>query len=240
MTKQSHESMMPSPTDGRAASSLRTANARLIRKRAALAATEPRPAGESMPNLIATCRASDVDGRLAKACLPERHMRGVSIDRGPDGEKWRAKVETLCDMIGSGFLVALIGNRGTGKTQAAVVAAIRAVQLERTALYCKAMEIFLDIRGTYKREDRTELDALDKYLAPQLLIIDEIQQRGETAFEDRMLAYLIDKRYDAMVDTLLLGNLTPEALKDSLDPSIVDRIRETGGRMEFTWKSFRG
>lgn len=196
--------------------------------------------GESIPNLIATSRASDVDGRLSRACLPERHLRGVSIDRGAAGNLWREKVESLCGLIGGGFLVALIGNRGTGKTQAAVVAAIRAIKVERTALYCKAMEIFLDIRATYKREDRTELDALAKYLGPQLLIIDEIQQRGETPFEDRILAYLVDKRYDAMVDTILLGNLNPKALKDALDPSITDRLRETGGIMEFAWKSFRG
>ncbi len=102
------------------------------------------------------------------------------------------------------------------------------------------MEIFLRIRATYHRENTSELDAIEELCKPQLLVIDEIQQRGETEFENRLLAYLIDRRYGDMLDTILIGNLTPTALADSLDPSIVDRLRETGGIIECTWPSFRG
>jgi len=103
----------------------------------------------------------------------------------------------------------------------------------------KAMEIFLRIRATYTNPEQSELDAILEFTQPQLLVIDEVQQRGETDFENLMLAFLIDKRYDDMHDTIVIGNLTPKALTASLDPSITDRLIETGGVMECLWPSFR-
>jgi len=173
----------------------------------------------------------------AEAGIPLRHS-SFTPTRELHPEWWE-KAEKLFRKIGSGFLVALLGPRGTGKTQMSVGALYMALRAERSVRYTKAIEIFLNIRATYSRPNACELDAINKFVEPHVLVIDEIQMRGETAFEDRMLAYLIDKRYDAMRDTILIGNLSPDALAESLDPSIVDRMRETGGIVECNWASFR-
>lgn len=200
--------------------------------------------GESIPRAVGISLDFKGHAILSKAQIPVRHRK--SIDRTDDerSRAWWAKTEYICRKVGSGTLLALLGNRGTGKTQSAVAAMLHAAKAERSCLYTKAMEIFLDIRATYiratdSRPVATELDALKKYLDPRLLVIDEIQQRGESDFENRILAFVIDKRYDAMSDTLLVGNLTPEKMTESLDPSIVDRLQETGGVVEFVWQSFR-
>lgn len=184
-----------------------------------------------------TCRLLDADGLMVKANIPKRHTRGVKID---PNHPWVPQCEIVSRRLGAGFLLALLGDRGTGKTQMAVVVMMVGFKAQRTGLYVSAMDVFLDVRATYSNPDASERDALGRFLGPDMLVIDEIQQRGETDFEDRILAYLIDQRYGAMKDTIVIANLTPDALKDSLDPSIVDRLRETGGIIECTWPSFRG
>lgn len=181
----------------------------------------------------------DRDALLAKAQIPLRHRKIPPRTDDDRSVNWWAKMEKVCGKMGSGALLALLGNRGTGKTQAAVAAMQYTAHRGHPCFYCKAMEVFLEVRATYARPDRAELEVIKKYQEPRLLVIDEVQQRGETDFENRILAHLIDKRYDAMVDTIIIGNLTPEAMAERLDPSIVDRLRETGGVVVFEWESFR-
>lgn len=239
MSEQSRQSNNQSATGGRdslSPSPLR-ANSKLLAQRQQYEQKTAVATGEIIQNLTPRFRTSEPPELVKSSGVPLRHCR-LTHEMEQHGE-WKANRDKLCGRIGSGFLVALIGNRGTGKTQMSVHAVVYNSKTQRRSLYCKAMEIFLDIRATYTRPDASEKDAIAKYLEPSLLVIDEIQQRGETAFEDRLLAYLIDKRYDAMVDTILIGNLQEDAFKDSLDPSIVDRLRETGGILQCNWKSFR-
>lgn len=173
----------------------------------------------------------------AKANIPRRHETQDITDRALP--EWKALREGLCNRAGTGYLVALIGNRGTGKTQAAIEAVRLRMKIGQYALYVKAMEFFLVCRSYMKSETGTELDALAQFMQPNLLVIDEIGERGESAFEDRLLVYLIDKRYDAMLDTVLIANMKPEAMRDSLGASVWDRLQETGGIVQCNWESFR-
>lgn len=176
-------------------------------------------------------------GLYVKSGVPKRHTR--LIDNFSSPKEWVATRERLYDRIGSGFLVALVGKRGPGKTQIAQQVILAANATHRTALYTRAMSIFLDVRATYADDDLAELDVIKKYRAPQMLVIDEMQERGETPWEDRILNHLIDLRYGDMTDTLLIANLTPKAFQASVGESIADRLRETGGIVECTWESMR-
>jgi hypothetical protein len=69
------------------------------------------------------------------------------------------------------------------------------------------MEIFLDVRAAFKTAATvSERDAIRGYVSPCMLVIDEMQERGETAFEDRLLTYIIEVRYAEMRDTVLISN----------------------------------
>lgn len=135
--------------------------------------------------------------------------------------------------------MALIGGRGTGKTQIAAQVISTACAMNRTALYTRAMTIFLEMRATFGQEDCSEFEVVERYRAPRLLVIDEMQDRGETAWEDRLLNHILDCRYGDMMDTVLIANFHRDALRKSLGESIADRLRETGGVIECVWKSFR-
>lgn len=167
----------------------------------------------------------------------------------PEGGGWLAGVALGCPVIESGGILVLHGKRGTGKTQmAAEIARTKRFPFDagtkadpkRSAHYQTAMRFFLTVRATFKKgSDKTELEIIDRMTEPGLLVIDELQERGETAFEDRLLTHLIDARYGAKRPTILIANLTKDELGKSLGPSIVDRIRENGRCIDFTWNSYR-
>ena len=144
----------------------------------------------------------------------------------------------LVAQLGTGSINVLTGRRGTGKTQLAANAAHHAARAG-AVLYTKAMQLFLDVRRAYQLDGVCEADVVSKYIVPRLLIIDEAHERGDTAWEDRVLAHIVDRRYDAMCDTLLICNMKREAIIESLGPSIASRIQECGAIIECNWESFR-
>ena len=80
---------------------------------------------------------------------------------------------------------------------------------------------------------------LQELARARILVLDEIQERGNTEWEDRVLTHLIDKRYGAMLPTILIANLKPNELKERLGPSIIDRMHEGGGLLEIAGQSHR-
>jgi len=196
---------------------------------------------------------------MAKATIPLRHAETEVARAGP----WADACREVNALLGTGCIVALIGLRGTGKTRMAVSLARQVVaeelerptrpvsdddakcppdggwRMERPVVYAKAMAMFMGIRESFKANGPTELQVIAAYTAPRLLIIDEIQERGNSEWEDRMLVHIVDSRYDAKRDTVLIGNLMPDTLASSLGTSIVSRIREVGTVIECAWKGFR-
>lgn len=189
-------------------------------------------------------RSLTLDGNARKnailqgANLPRRHTERSEAE--PRGEKWAKARDLVLGRLGSGFLIGLLGPRGTGKTQIAVEASLGSAIAGRDPLYVKAMDIFYWLRrARVKDSPLADFDLLADFMSPRLLVIDELGERGETDWEDRTLVYLIDKRYDAMHDTLLIANMTESAFRESLGPSIADRLRECGGYIPCDWQSFR-
>ena len=169
------------------------------------------------------------------------------------GEKWLATLEKAKAAVAACGIVVFLGGRGNGKTQMAAEVA-RACQFpndpgewnghrmtfEKTALYRRAMDLFLDLRDAAKRNsDISEKDVLAKLERCGLLVIDEFQERGASDWEDRIITSLIDKRYAAQRPTILIANFTKAEMGDALSASVKDRIRENGKRFDFDWPSFR-
>lgn len=178
-----------------------------------------------------------------KSGIPKRHQRNVDDDKSPDA--WLKTRDRVIGRVGEGFIIALLGTRGPGKTQIAEQA-IRYCSHQlgdkaaRPSLYVRAMDVFLDLRATYNEgSTETERSVIEKFCAPQLLVIDECQERGESAWEDRMLSYVIDRRYGDMKDTILIANLMEKAFRESVGTSIMSRLIETGEIIECVWPSFR-
>ncbi len=173
----------------------------------------------------------------ADSGFPKRH--GQAFDESASPPDWMLVRSRIIMASGSGFLIALIGPRGTGKTQIAQRAVSTSCACDYPAVYCRAMTFFLELQAAIKHETETWADVIERFRQPRLLVLDEMQERAESDFENRVLNHLIDLRYGDMCDTLILANQTPKALAESLGASIVDRLRETGGVIECSWPSFR-
>jgi DNA replication protein DnaC len=155
-------------------------------------------------------------------------------------KEWIDKWEILKNELGKGIIIMIIGNRGAGKTQLASCAIRESCKMLRPSKYIKALSFFLEVRKTYKNNsERSEHDVIREFTRPQLLVIDAIENRSDTPFENLLLNHLIDLRYDAMKDTIVIGNLTEAEFAASVGVSIVDRIYEGGIKIVCQWKSFR-
>jgi DNA replication protein DnaC len=98
----------------------------------------------------------------------------------------------------------------------------------------------MKIKATYRpNSDQSELEVLNSFRRPSLLVLDELGKRGQSDWENTLLCELIDCRYRDMRDTILLSNQNQSGFEASVDDSIVSRINETGGIVECTWPSFR-
>lgn len=192
-------------------------------------------------------------------------MKLVRVGKFPEAQVFGAPVERAgpwfdvgCDvrdrLFDPGAIVCLVGARGTGKTRLgcemartwyngeACRARLLGIEMDHKCVgYSHIMDLFMAVKATYgERSATSESEVLARWLTPGLLVIDEVQERGETDWENRTFSYILDKRYSAGKSTLLLANVRATDMTARLGASIVSRMQETGGIVECNWPSFRG
>ncbi len=189
---------------------------------------------------------------------PQRHITRSVDPKDPVDDRawqWWEAYETAFRAAKRGALIVIYGGHGSGKTQMCMEiarnlpsrffppkkeGAFTLAHQHRPLLYRKSMEFFNDIRSTYGAKSKeTERDVISRYANAALVVIDEAHQRGEKDFEDRQITLMIDKRYDAMLPTILITNLTREDFYATLSPAVKSRMIETAEGIEANWRSFR-
>lgn len=193
-----------------------------------------------------TNRPDHLAALCASAGFPARHLATPVKHDNAWGEAYRHALA----QVGTGCILVLSGLRGTGKTRMALSLA-RYVLSKGPGLYAhtdgratgvrymRAMDLFLDLRAAFHKSDHTEKEVLQTINRKAFLVIDEVQERGGSDWEDRILTNVIDSRYGAMLDTVLITNTKYDEFVKSVGPSIHSRINETGTFIDCTWESFR-
>lgn len=121
----------------------------------------------------------------------------------------------------------LYGSVGTGKTLLAS-AAVNALSNKGIAcLFTSAGNIFDEIKKTFKSNEITEQEVLQKYKTVKILVIDDLAKEKATKWSNDILFKLIDYRCSHGLGTIVTTNHAPEALEDRLIPSddIYDRTQ---------------
>lgn len=181
-----------------------------------------------------------VSYRLALAIdqsnVPPRHRDTQLSDPHPN---WEATFQHLWNKLNTGFIAALVGNRGTAKTQLGTELALAHAGSGFRSWYTTAGDMFDDFKKSFD-EERIRNLLNTRYRTARLLVIDEIDKRFNTDFENQTIFQLLDYRYRTGFDTLLLGNIPPEDLCDHLGPSILRRINETAAVFKASWPPFPG
>jgi DNA replication protein DnaC len=170
----------------------------------------------------------------------------------PSGDEWLATFNAALPLINNGGIALFYGAHGTGKTRMAYELAMRcqpkngtciaggSIVRDRPAIYTTAVGMFMDFRDTYRKDsDISEKKLMASYADAALLVIDEIQDRGETIFEDTKLTAVIDARYMVDRPTILVSNFDRKRFAQTLSPAVLNRIQENGKGFEFNWNSYR-
>jgi DNA replication protein DnaC len=135
-----------------------------------------------------------------------------------------------------------IGKPGTGKTHLSVGIALSALEKGHTVLFTTVLRAIRRIKDTWsKGSEESESEAIDAFVYPDLLILDEVGVQFGSEFEKNMLFDILNERYEKRKPSILLSNLEVSEVKEYLGERIFDRLREDGGmRIAFTWDSHRG
>ncbi|MCL1927575.1 MAG: ATP-binding protein [Treponema sp.] len=120
------------------------------------------------------------------------------------------------------------GKNGTGKTHLAMCLA------KDGATYRRLSDIFREVRTDFQRETET----LDFYGNRKLLIIDEIGRQKFSDFENNLFFDIIDRRWNNVLNTTIITNLSTQEFTEIYSTAVIDRLRPVVVRFE--WESQRG
>jgi len=170
-----------------------------------------------------------VEQLLTESGAPRLHTSFRPSDN--TSEEWAEAYERIKAETEKGSVCAILGTNGNGKTQCAVCCMGHAIyNLKKKARYSKALDVFLLIREANSRNSETsERQAVEEFVSPWLLVIDAFEVRGESAFENRILNHIIDKRYDLKRPTIIISNDTGKKFADVVGSSIIDRMKAGNG-----------
>lgn len=146
-------------------------------------------------------------------------------------------LENNCGKIGRSMI--MTGRVGTGKTHTGCAIINHALSKDITAVYARYTTIMRNVKQSYTDKADSESSILDLYTKPSLLVVDEISA-GCTAWEERIFGDLIASRYDELLPTVLISNLSLREIEQELGSRVMSRISDNGGViLEFNWESYR-
>ncbi len=153
----------------------------------------------------------------------------------------RGYVAGFSEHSAAGRSLILCGGPGTGKTLLAC-AVLRSLAHEQGihGKYTTVYRAVQEVRESYRSREISELQALDAFIQPDLLVLDEIGVQYGTDSERIILFSILNGRYEAMKPTIAISNLPVDDAKKYLDERVYDRLRENGGGvLAFDWESWR-
>ena len=185
--------------------------------------------------------------RTAAAKLKCSGVEDRHLSKSPEvlrqHKEWSAMVDRAWKLLeASAPILAFLGDRGNGKTQAAVTLIRRTITYEqKTAKYLRCRQVGALVRASYRPDSEvSEVEVMSDLARSWLLVLDECQERFTTDHELQTLTMLLDLRYGACRPTILIANCSEADFVALMGPAIIDRMREGGGALTFTWASFRG
>ena len=129
----------------------------------------------------------------------------------------------------------LYGKYGTGKTHLG-----SSLIRELGGTYRTSFEMCIEYEGCSDYHSKeTKLQMLVKYSKEPFLVIDEIGRAGKVNTEKEILAFILNKRYENLLPTVIITNMTKPELMNHLGMAMFDRFKECCISCEFTGESKR-
>lgn len=191
--------------------------------------------------IIETLGRSGIPPRFLSRSFESYQPRG-----GNDAARLQAAQKYAADFplrkaAGQGII--MCGLTGTGKTHLACAIAKRIIEEHaQSAAYVTASHAFRTVKDTYRRDsEKSEQQALAFFTSPALLILDEIGVQYGSDTELNILFDIVNGRYERMLPSILISNLSLDNLEKYAGARVIDRMKEGGGLlMVFDGESARG
>lgn len=174
-----------------------------------------------------------------------------------DGSQLKTYEQMKSKLRGVGAIVALVGERGLGKTTMVAQFAIEKAwsnyhntmsetgpKVIQHVIYRKCARVISRYKPLYADYGSTDTETLEdslRYLCEQqeFLCIDEVHDCDDQKMKMRVLTDLVDRRYACNRDTILIANQTPDDFAATIGDSILSRLGEHGAILSCKWDSFR-
>ena len=147
------------------------------------------------------------------------------------------KQKSVIDFLKKGKSAVIYGSNGTGKTHLAFASCFYQVSLGKTAKYILAFDFFNAIRKSFS--DYTTDRIIQEFDGVEYLVIDEIDKTQGTPMEFAYLYSLINKRYNAMLPTVLITNAKPDEFGAIIGESALDRVASEGKVIDLSGDNYR-
>ncbi len=150
--------------------------------------------------------------------------------RNADDEKRLQVVIEYSHKENNDSVLLLLGPKGVGKTHLG-----SSIIRDTGGTFISIEEmIFTDYHAKINR-----VDLMNFYSTTPMLVIDEIGRSMQQAKEDSILNYVLRRRYENMLPTVMISNLQKTDLMKKLGDAVVDRLKETCQCVEFVGESYR-
>ncbi|WP_324028827.1 AAA family ATPase [Pantoea sp. JZ2] len=146
------------------------------------------------------------------------------------------------EMYAAGTSLILSGKPGTGKNHLAVgLAKALIAEHQASVLLTSVLKIIRAVRRSWdKNAEYSEEEVIAMYTDRDLLIIDEVGVQYSSDSEKITLFEILNTRYERMLPTVMISNLTPDEISQAIGERLTDRMVEgKGTTLIFDWESYR-
>lgn len=198
--------------------------------------------------LISEAREGRLKRLLGASGIPKRFLtRTLANYQTPTAAHRRVRdvvgnyAHHFIEVLEEGSSLVLCGRPGTGKTHLAAAAANEVIARNHSVVFMTVVAAVRQVKDTYRRESEiTETQAIERFVEPDLLILDEVGVQLGTDTEKRILFEILNGRYENLRPSILLTNLKREELAAYVGDRIMDRLQEGGGTvLSLDWESYR-
>lgn len=170
-------------------------------------------------------RVDRAEAILLQTGIPPRYQF-ASLSQLVEVKAARMQSWLTAAAAGSPGALLLLGPVGTGKTHAACALLRAAAERGVSCQYTRTIDVARRAKAAWSERGTSEKAVMDGYLAPRILVLDELGVGTPTDGDAQRVHALIDDRYNAGLPTVFVSNLTPEDLKVQLGDRSYDRIRD--------------
>lgn len=176
--------------------------------------------------------------RQERGDVPERYLSetfDTFMTRYAEDSEKLGKVKKFASLKTHDHVLMLLGPNGTGKTHLG-----SAIIGETGGRYVNACTLTVEYESAadFNAESRRD-EIINGLVGAKMLVIDEIGRAEKSETEAYLLETVLCGRYDRKLPSVIISNMSKEALLRFLGKAVTDRLRETCVAVELEGDSYR-